>query len=308
MSVDDIRDFITDCLADPANADKQAALGQWLQESAANRTLYAELKQLWDAAAHMPPTPFNVEEGWQTLSRQISEPSAHVVELKREIASSTREEAPGVTAPFFKFTRYGWVAAACLLLVLAAGGYIWTTRQQPIVIQAVNTQKIILPDGSSIRLQPGTILQYNPSFTPRCITFTQGVAYFSISPDEKRTFIVQLPRSTVTVLGTSFNVKASGITEEVVVEQGKVRLTTHTDTLILTKGVAAQVTVAGKLLHPRLSFTNEEAGTVATALSAYYQVNITLPDSSFRKKKITANFQNMSASEVQQVLNAILEQ
>jgi ferric-dicitrate binding protein FerR (iron transport regulator) len=307
MSVDDIREFITDCLADPANAAKQAALGQWLQESAANRTLYAELKQLWDAAAYMPPIPFNVEEGWQTLSQQISEPSAHVVELKREIASSTREEAPGVTAPFFNLKRYGWVAA-CLLLVLAAGGYFWITREQPIVIQALNTQRLILPDGSTIRLQAGTTLQYDPSFEKRHVLITQGEAYFSISPDEKRTFIVQLPRSTVTVLGTSFNVKASGTTEEVDVEEGKVRLTTHTDTLILTKGVAAQVTVAGKLLQPRLSFTNEDAGTVATALSEYYQVNITLPDSTFRKKKITANFQNMSASEVQQVLNAILEQ
>lgn len=307
MSVDDTREFIIDCLANPANAAKQAALGEWLQESAANRTLYAELKQVWDAAASMPPVPFNVEEGWQALSRQISEPSAHVVELKREIVSSAREEAPGATAPFFMMKRYGWVAAS-LLLVLAAGGYVLMNRQQSIAIQAVNTARIALPDGSSIRLQAGTTLQYDRAFAQRCVRFTRGTAYFSISPDEKRTFIVQLPRSTVTVLGTSFNVKVSGTTEEVVVEQGKVRLTTHTDTLILTKGVAAQVTAAGKLLQPRLSFTNEEAGTVATALSAYYRVNITLPDSTFRKKKITANFQNMSASEVQQVLNAILEQ
>lgn len=307
MSVDDIREFITACLADPANAEKQAALGQWLQESAANRTLYAELKQVWDAAENMPPTPFNVEEEWQTLFRQVSEPSAHVVELKREIASSAREEAPGATAPFFNVKQYGWVAA-CILLLLTAGGYLWMNRQQSIVIQALNTEMIKLPDGSSIRLQAGTSLQYDRSFAQRHVVLTQGAAYFSISPDEKRTFIVQLPRSTVTVLGTSFNVKASGTTEEVVVEEGKVRLTTHTDTLILTKGAAAQVTVAGRLLQPGLSFTNEEAGTVATALSKYYQVNITLPDSTFRKKKITANFQNMSASEVQQVLNAILEQ
>ncbi|RFM32611.1 FecR family protein [Chitinophaga silvisoli] len=331
MSVDDTREFIIDCLSDPANTEKQAALGQWLQQSAANRTLYAELKQVWDAAANMPPAPFNMEEGWQALSREISDPSAHVVELKREIASSTREEAPGVTAPFLgaegeltnpagketvlhpdkgktALIRYKWMAAACLPLFLIASYFIWHSTLQPITIQANGIKTITLPDGSTIRLQPGTILEYDPSFLQRRVSLTQGEAYFSISPDEKRTFIVQLPRSTVTVLGTSFNVNVSGTTEEVVVEYGKVRLTTHTDTLILTKGLAAQVSGAGKLLQPRLSFTNEEAGTVATALSEYYQVNITLPDSTFRKKKITANFQNMSASEVQQVLNAILEQ
>lgn len=307
MSVDDTREFIIDCLSDPANTAKQAALGQWLQQSAANHTLYAELKQLWDAAANMPPTPFNREEGWQALSQQISEPSAHVVELKREIASSTREEAPGVTAPFLSFKKYAW-AAACLLLFAATGIYLWADKEQHVVFHALKKENITLPDGSTIQAQPGTTLQYAPSFTQRRVSFTQGDAYFSITPDEKRTFIVQLPRSTVTVLGTSFYVIVSGTTEKVVLQEGKVRLTTSSDTLILTKGLAAQVTSAGKLLQPKLSFTNEEAGTVATALSEYFQVNITLPDSSFRKKKITANFQNMSANEVQQVLNAILEQ
>jgi len=307
MSVDDTREFIIDCLSDPANTEKQAALGQWLQQSAANQTLYAELKQLWDAAASIPPTPFNMEEGWQALSQQISEPSAHVVELKREIASSTREEAPGVTAPFLSFKKYAWVAA-CLILFAATGIYLWAGKEQALVFHTLKKEKITLPDGSTIQAQPGTLLQYDPSFTQRRVSLTQGNAYFSITPDEKRTFIVQLPRSTVTVLGTSFYVIVSGKTEKVVLQEGKVRLTTPSDTLILTKGLAAQVTSAGKLLQPKLSFTNEEAGTVATALSEYFQVNITLPDSTFRKKKITANFQNMSANEVQQVLNAILEQ
>ncbi|SFW17794.1 FecR family protein [Chitinophaga sancti] len=307
MRVDDPREFIIDCLSDPANTAKQAALGQWLQQSAANRMLYAELKQLWDAAADMPPTPFNREEEWQALSQQISDPSAHVVELKREIASSTREEAPGVTAPFLPFTKYAWVAAS-LSLIVVTGIYLWTAREQHIAIHALKVERVTLPDGSTIQAQPATTLEYDPAFTRRCVSLTQGEAYFSISPDEKRTFIVQLPRSTVTVLGTSFHVKVSGTTEKVDVREGKVRLTTHTDTLILTRGLAAQVTSAGKLLQPNLSFTNEEAGTVATALSAYFQVNITLPDSTFRKKKITANFQNMSAKEVQQVLNALLEQ
>lgn len=305
MSVDDTREFLIDCLAHPANAAKQAALGQWLQQSEANRTLYAELKQLWNAAENIPATPFNREQGWQALSQQISDPSAHVVELKREIASSTREEAPGVTAPFLR--RYRWLAAACFPLFLVASYLIWQKAEQPITIQATVKTRISLPDGSSILLQPGAIIKYDPSFADRHVSLTQGAADFSVSFDEKRTFIVQLPRSTVTVLGTIFNVNASGTTEKVVVQEGKVRLTTLTDTLILTKGLAGQVTKGGKLLQPKLSFTNEEAGTVATALSAYYQVNITLPDSTFRKKKITANFQNMSASEVQQVLNAILE-
>ncbi|WP_343667900.1 FecR domain-containing protein [Chitinophaga sp.] len=305
MSVDDIREFLIDCLTDPANAEKQAALGQWLQQSDANRTLYAELKQLWDAAENMPVTPFNKEQGWQALSQQISDPSAHVVELKREIASSTREEAPGVTAPFLR--RFRWVAAACIPLLLVAGYFIWHKTKQPITIQATVKNTLSLPDGSSIQLQPGTVIKYDPSFAERRISLLRGAAYFSISPDEKRTFIVQLPRSTVTVLGTIFNVKASGTTERVVVLDGKVRLTTGKDTLILPKGQAGQVTKEGRLFQPKLTFTNIEAGTVATALSEYYQVNITLPDSTFRKKKITANFQNMSASEVQQVLNAILE-
>jgi ferric-dicitrate binding protein FerR (iron transport regulator) len=305
MSVDDQREFIISCLSNPLDEAKQAALGQWLQESVANRTLYAEIKQLWDAADGLPASPLHVEEGWQTLSRQISGTSAHVVELKREIVSSTREEAPGVTAPFF--IRFRWVAAACLPLLLVAGYLIRGRSTGMTTIQTTTITKLSLPDGTSIRLHPGTVISYDPAFAERRITLSKGDAYFSVSPDEKRTFIVQLASSTITVLGTAFDVKASDDAAKVVVTQGKIRLATATDTLILTKGQQGEVN-RGKLVTPGLSFMNEEAGTVATTLSAHYHVKITLPDGASGKKRITANFQSLSANDAQQLLNAILEQ
>ena len=127
MSVDDNREFIIDCLTDPGNGEKQAALRQWLQESEANRILYAETKQLWDAAEGMPASSFDKEQGWQLLSQQISGTSAHVVELKREIVSSTREEAPASTAPFIR--RSWYIAAACLPLFLFASWLIWVMKR-----------------------------------------------------------------------------------------------------------------------------------------------------------------------------------
>lgn len=305
MGVDDQREFIISCLSNPSDEAKQAALGQWLQESEANRTLYAETKQLWDAADGLPASPLDVEKGWQALSRQISGTSAHVVELKREIRSSTREEAPGVTAPFFK--RFSWVAAACVPLFLLAGYLFWHRSPGITTIQTTTITNISLPDGSSIRLSPETVITYDPSFAERHITLSKGAAYFSVSPDEKRTFIVQLASSTITVLGTAFDVKASDEAAKVVVTQGKIRLATATDTLILTQGQQGEVN-KGKLITPGLSFINEEAGTVATTLSAHYHVKITLPDGASGKKKITANFQNLSATDAQQLLNAILEQ
>lgn len=68
---------------------------------------------------------------------------------------------------------------------------------------------LTLADGTKVWLNSATSIQYPVAFgTKERRVFVQGEAYFEVAKDAKKPFIVQFMSSTVTVLGTSFNVRA----------------------------------------------------------------------------------------------------
>jgi len=73
-----------------------------------------------------------------------------------------------------------------------------------------NVSKTILPDGTWIWINTGSSVSYNTAafnHGKREVQLT-GEAYFQVSPDKGRPFIVETPHASVKVTGTSFNIKA----------------------------------------------------------------------------------------------------
>ncbi|SDL34898.1 FecR family protein [Pedobacter sp. ok626] len=69
--------------------------------------------------------------------------------------------------------------------------------------------KLILPDGSTIELNGGSVVSYPEHFTSeRTIKLLQGDAFFMVTKDAKHPFVVKTGNnSQIKVLGTHFNVK-----------------------------------------------------------------------------------------------------
>ena len=68
---------------------------------------------------------------------------------------------------------------------------------------------ITLPDSSKVVLNADTRISYAYNFEQATRTLTlEGEAFFEIHRDEDRPFIVQAQEATLTVLGTTFNVRA----------------------------------------------------------------------------------------------------
>lgn len=91
-----------------------------------------------------------------------------------------------------------------------------------------NLKAITLPDGSVVKLNARTKLEYPEVFGPagRKVKLS-GEAFFEVAKDVAHPFIIDTGNALVEVLGTSFNVSAypgSGLVE-VNVETGKVKLT-----------------------------------------------------------------------------------
>lgn len=110
-----------------------------------------------------------------------------------------------------------WSAAASLLLVVGTAAFflVNTVHNKPLVSNNIITTKkgsktnLVLPDGTKVWVNADTKLVYDKEFgnTVREVILT-GEAYFDVTKDKTRPFIVHTAAMDVKVLGTAFNVRA----------------------------------------------------------------------------------------------------
>ncbi len=90
------------------------------------------------------------------------------------------------------------------------------------------TFQVTLSDGTVVHMNAGSSLRYPVSFSPAQSrkVFLDGEAYFAVTKDESRPFIVNVANLDVKVLGTEFNVSSynEDVNIEVVLVEGAVGL------------------------------------------------------------------------------------
>jgi transmembrane sensor len=136
------------------------------------------------------------------------------------------------------WTTLAWAASIIGILTLAgysitlpSGKPAFISENKTSVIRKENPGKesitLLLPDSSTVVLQPGATLSYPSEFTTasREVILT-GEAFFEVTKDEARPFLVFSNNLVTRVVGTSFVVKTGNETEsEVSVLTGKVIVT-----------------------------------------------------------------------------------
>lgn len=171
-----------------------------------------------------------------------------LAEVKRRVEyDSSGKTNRGRTRNLSVFAPAPFRFAAAILLLVASGAILslWLTSQpatdQVIVSnQALPTgitlihnktskmQEHRLPDGSLIQLQPGGIVEFEHPFASdhRDVKLL-GEAFFDVTKDKNRPFIINAHDVMIKVLGTSFNITAYQDHHEVkvAVKTGKVSVT-----------------------------------------------------------------------------------
>mgnify|MGYP000909380568 FL=1 len=141
---------------------------------------------------------------------------------------------------FTQRSLYRWsVAAAVLLLVIGIASWGWFfSSSTPTVMNSTTqwlsasatqgeTLTLTLPDGSTAILNSGSNLRYPATFARKKREVQlDGEAFFEVTPNPKKPFIVKTEILTTEVLGTSFNIEAFPSQNEVRVTlvTGKVRV------------------------------------------------------------------------------------
>lgn len=134
------------------------------------------------------------------------------------------------------FTGWRSVAAAVAVLIVSVSATFFLTKhafkEEPVAmveqyIPDGSMEEIILPDGSRVHVNSGTLLLYPDAFKGDTRTvYLIGEADFKVQKNPEKPFIVRSADMSVTALGTEFNVTAYPDDTEIVATllEGKVKV------------------------------------------------------------------------------------
>ncbi|GAB6122420.1 FecR family protein [Dysgonomonas termitidis] len=132
--------------------------------------------------------------------------------------------------------RFSRIAAIIMLPILSVGVTYYLMKDSVKIdnqVQLVEcivpngeTRTITLPDSSVIKVNSGSVLIYPKQFSDSRDIFLNGEAYFTVTKDETKPFIVKTTDMDIEVLGTVFNVNAYTDSEKTstTLESGKVNV------------------------------------------------------------------------------------
>ena len=193
--------------AGPLSPDEEAAFTAWLD---AHPDHPAELQEHIDLYLQLSRTVPNLVRS----GRWTEESPAPVI----------RPHPPAVSLPTpARFRR--WAAGLAAAAIVAVTALWWVNRPEVFTAPIAQRQSVTLADGSHVDLNARTSLAVRLRSGERLIELADGEAYFAVSKDASRPFLVQTPTGTVRVTGTAFNVRASADSLEVTVAEGSVAVT-----------------------------------------------------------------------------------
>ncbi len=132
-----------------------------------------------------------------------------------------------------------WAAVVCLPIIAALAVYELGLDSKvdtlPLVVTAESGEraKVQLPDGTKVNINSASQISYPHDFNgERRIVELDGEAYFEVTPDKERPFVVKAAGLEITVLGTAFDVCAYSEVS-VVLLTGKVDVASESDRYVM---------------------------------------------------------------------------
>lgn len=251
-------DVLVKHLLGEATPAEREEVQQWIAANDANRRYYEHFKLIWNESKKLEPqVTVDTDEAWARFTQRV----------QRE-EQNTSPATPVRTIPLWS-PRALIRVAAMLVLMVGAGWLVYTVADngtdQMTVASADKVLKHILPDGSVVTLNKNSSLSYAGKFegSTRNVTL-KGEAFFDVAPNKSKPFIIDAGNSSVTVVGTSFNVKNRKDITEVIVESGIVEVAKKQKAVRLMPGQKATVSAASEA---------PVAEQTTDALYNYYRTN-----------------------------------
>jgi transmembrane sensor len=230
--------------------------------------------------------------------------------------------------------------AASLAIIIGIGSIVLYTQNKPgITNELIHSVVVTVPygekktvelsDGSVIHLNAGSELEYPSEFnkTERSLKLT-GEAFFNVTKDPERPFIVTTDNITTTVMGTSFNIHAYKNEDiKVTVATGKVKVDYKPNekaihkTTIIEPGQQAMFNRTDSNLSKKivetadyigwqkniLTFNHEPLSVILSSLHREFNVHFECNDEELLHKTMKVSFENVDLATVIDELEFILD-
>jgi transmembrane sensor len=277
-----------------AGVNEQMQIDKWAEASSSNRKQLEDYKKIFSAKTLPVPHEINAEDALHRLNCRLTKKSPLGLKI---------------------VLRY----AATLAVICSAGLLISRNliASKLSVHTNENTLTQILPDGStailnkksSILFAGGLLHQYRQ-------VSLKGEAFFKVSPNKEKPFVIDVNNIKITVVGTEFNVKGGDKLITVVVERGLVKVSNGKDSIRLSAG--EKLVLTEKQLHLRKNenrgklynyyFSNELICNqtplleLVTVLNEKFKSKIIISNPDLNTLPISTTFKNESLTEILKVI------
>ncbi len=279
----------------PGDADVRREFEAWLAADPSHEAAWASVSGAWDRLGALKEDP-------EILAAR----AAVAAELQAENHRARRPWAAGI--------------AAVLVTGVALAGYgAWRQAQPsdaPTQIAAAEAlavyrtevggrRTVVLEDGSKVTLNTDTEVRLTGWDQGRNLTLVRGEAYFEVSKDPSRPFVVSAGGRTVTALGTAFDVRLEPQRWSVSLVEGKVRVVADTAQVDLAPGDhLVQDGEAPWTLEKRnldeltgwrdgsLVFENRPLGVIVEEMNRYSARKIQITDPALASRPLSGRFKS----------------
>ncbi|MEP7231836.1 MAG: FecR family protein [Ginsengibacter sp.] len=300
-----VDELLVKYLLGESTVDENIKVEQWIDADEINQKYYDDFKTIWEESKQFAQSStIDEEASWQRFRNRIQAVPTQKAEVK-------------------SINTFPWIKIAAMIVIFAGAallGYkIFGTKEtKMLAVQSQN--KVVtdtLPDRSIITLNKNSSISYPAKFNggTRPITL-QGEAFFKVTPNKSKPFIVHVNDVTVKVVGTSFNIKSINGNTEVIVETGIVQVIKNDNTVelhpeerILVKkddSILAKENETGTLYNyyrtKEFECDNTPLWKLVEVLNQAYDVNIVIQRKELRNLPITTTFNNESLDNILEII------
>jgi ferric-dicitrate binding protein FerR (iron transport regulator) len=295
-----------------ANVEEVKQLKKLFGRTESEKAQTSLYEQKWESASSVIDTETD-EQMWDYLKKQITSDTGRFRTLSK-----------------YPLWKKGLRIAASLLIPIAFAclGYAYSEHKLlsspsvPVTIHTTAGQKtdLRLPDGTLVWLNSASSLQYDKAYNHKNrIIHLQGEAYFEVSKDAKRPFIVKADGLSVEAVGTSFNVKAYPADQNIVTTliEGSVRvsdsyrsewlspnekLTFRKNGRSFVKDLISHAEQSVSWRDNQLVFAQERMEDIAGTLERMYGVRILFASDDLKNIRFTGKIKNTNLDRVLQMI------
>jgi transmembrane sensor len=285
-------------LSGNASETEKNEVQEWIGKSEENKRLFIKVEKIWKISENTNQTEIDIEKAWKNVNSK-----AKILPRQRFFLMQ-------------KTYSYSLRVAAVLVIGIFAWYLISNINYLKTTTAGSKLVTLSLADGSQITLNNKAQLRYPNKFRGNSReVFLEGEAFFNITKNPQKPFIIKTSTTQIKVLGTSFSVNANRNGDvEVIVNSGVVAFKSgnNKQQVVLKKEDKAVFTKASGLINTSINsdpnyiswktkkfiFRETRLKDVFDKIENIYSVRIIAKDTAIFNCRITATYDGLSIDDI----------